>query len=375
MSAGERTTRSSVALSRFSIESASRRDDPVGVRLAQVLCPGAVADVDLARRIALDPSGGSSCSWIQMIDLPSGARDGSSATGWPHDDRRLGREQSALGLVHCARDAVQPGRDVDDRAARRAARRPAPSSAGARPARGGSASRRGRSGSALAASATARGTSSRGEQAAVELGRGDARDDRAGRRHDLAAGKSDPGRPAVETRMRSTSAPGAPRRLRRGRSRRVLRRAARRRPSARACRRAGARCDHLGHEPGCRLVGAEARVETHGASRPWARLRLERVRQPVAAGDERPACELEQSSPAEAPERLAAEVESGARPELGAERPNERSALAMNASNSRSQAAPSPFACRSSSATFASRRRHEGCASRRGTRSRSGDRC
>ena len=40
-----------------SIDSPSRAHDPVRVRLAELLRPGAVADVELARGIALDPAG------------------------------------------------------------------------------------------------------------------------------------------------------------------------------------------------------------------------------------------------------------------------------------------------------------------------------
>ena len=61
------------------------------------------------------------------------------------DDRRLGRQQAALGLVDRARDAVEARRHVDDRRLRRAARRRP--SAAARRARSGSASRSARSGS------------------------------------------------------------------------------------------------------------------------------------------------------------------------------------------------------------------------------------
>ena len=55
-----------------------------------------------------------------MTDLPSGARPESTAQGWPDDDRGLGRQQAALGLVDRARDAVEAGRDVHDGRAREA---------------------------------------------------------------------------------------------------------------------------------------------------------------------------------------------------------------------------------------------------------------
>ena len=58
---------------------------------------------------------GSSWSWSHRIHEPSGARDGSTAMRLADGDRGLGREQAAIGLVHRARDAVEPGREVDDR--------------------------------------------------------------------------------------------------------------------------------------------------------------------------------------------------------------------------------------------------------------------
>ena len=66
---------------------------------------------------------GSSCSWIQSIPLPVGRARRIDRQRLADDDRRLGRQQAALRLVHRARDAVEPGRDVHDRRLGRAARR------------------------------------------------------------------------------------------------------------------------------------------------------------------------------------------------------------------------------------------------------------
>ena len=60
-----------------------------------------------------------------MIHMPSGAARRVDGHGLAADDRRLGGEKSALGLVDCARDAVEPRRDVDDRGASEALVAPA----------------------------------------------------------------------------------------------------------------------------------------------------------------------------------------------------------------------------------------------------------
>ena len=121
------------------------RLDAVGVALAQLVRPGAVADVELAGRVALDPP-------RELLQLdPEEARPG-GRPGRVHrqrladDDGRLGRQQPAVRLVDGPRDAVEARRQVHDRGPRRAARRPP--SAAARRARSGSASRSGRSESA-----------------------------------------------------------------------------------------------------------------------------------------------------------------------------------------------------------------------------------
>ena len=78
--------------------------------------------------------------------------------------------------------------------------------------------------------------------------------------------------------------------------------------------------DHLGHEAGRRLVGAEARVQDPRREEAVRGVRLERVAEPVAAGRRAPSAdELEQAAPSEAAQRLAAEAEARRRPELGAE--------------------------------------------------------
>ncbi len=69
----------------------------------------AVSDVELARRIPLHPSCG------QLLELdPENPRTVGSTRGIDRhrlaaDDRRLGREQPALGFVDRARDTVEPG--------------------------------------------------------------------------------------------------------------------------------------------------------------------------------------------------------------------------------------------------------------------------
>ena len=88
MSAGERATRWIVARSRFRMCRPRRASDAVRVRLAQLLGPGAVADVELARGVALDASG------RQLLQLdpddPGAVR--ARATGRP---RAAGRRRSS----------------------------------------------------------------------------------------------------------------------------------------------------------------------------------------------------------------------------------------------------------------------------------------
>ena len=92
-------------------------EDAVGVRLAQLLGPRAVADVELARRVTLDASG------RQLLQLDPDDPGAVRGTRWVDrerlaaHDRRLRGEESALGLVHRARDAVEARREVNDRRA------------------------------------------------------------------------------------------------------------------------------------------------------------------------------------------------------------------------------------------------------------------
>ena len=86
---------------------AEPRDDPVGVRLAQLLRPGAVADVDLAGGIALDAARRELLQLDPEDRLAVGRARGVERDGLPADDRRLGGEQAALRLVDGARDAVE----------------------------------------------------------------------------------------------------------------------------------------------------------------------------------------------------------------------------------------------------------------------------
>src|SRR5882724_6298484 len=87
--------------------------DPVGVALTERLVPGAVSDVELACRVALDVPG-------QLLQLDpehafpgwrTGVVDGKRL---PDDDGPFGGEQSPFRLVDCARDAVEPGGEMDD---------------------------------------------------------------------------------------------------------------------------------------------------------------------------------------------------------------------------------------------------------------------
>ena len=83
------------------------RLDAVGVALAQLLRPRPVAGVELAGGVALHLP-------RQLLELdpehPLALRGAARVDRQrlPADDRRLGREQPALGLVDRARDAVEP---------------------------------------------------------------------------------------------------------------------------------------------------------------------------------------------------------------------------------------------------------------------------
>ena len=189
--------------------------DPVGVRLAQLLRPGAVADVELAGGVALRPRR----KLLQLHpDHPRAVRRARGVDGHrlAERDRRLGREQAAVGLVDRARDAVEPGGEVEERHACEPLVAPPArqlvhgdvdlhlAAAVAEPprgARGRAAARRPR------------------EQAAVELRRGDAGEHRARRRDRLAVGEPDRGGRGPRRRGSAPPRPRcATRRRRRGRS-------------------------------------------------------------------------------------------------------------------------------------------------------------
>ena len=90
------------------------RLDPVGIALAQLLRPRAVADVELTGRVTLDPP-------RQLLQLDPQQALAFRRARLVHRQRladdhgRLRREQAALGLVDRARDGVEARRQVDDR--------------------------------------------------------------------------------------------------------------------------------------------------------------------------------------------------------------------------------------------------------------------
>ena len=96
--------------------------DSVGVTFPQLLGPGAVTGVELARGVALHVP-----RQLLQLDpeeaLPLRRPRVVHRQRLPDDDRRLRREQAALGLVHRARDAVEArasgGRSPSCRGARR----------------------------------------------------------------------------------------------------------------------------------------------------------------------------------------------------------------------------------------------------------------
>ncbi len=135
---------------------------------------------------------GSSCSWIQRIDLPSGAREGSSATGCPQTIVASSGSSPRSASLTARETPSRPGVTctIGQRASRSAS---APASAAARRARGGSASRRAHSGTAPRRRPRLRRHLGAGRGAAVELGRRHARDDGARGADDLAAGEAHAG--------------------------------------------------------------------------------------------------------------------------------------------------------------------------------------
>ena len=77
------------------------RLDSIRIALAQLLCPGAVAGVELARCVSLDPP-------RELLQLdpqqtaPFGRPRGVDRQRLANDHRRRGREQTTLGFVHGA---------------------------------------------------------------------------------------------------------------------------------------------------------------------------------------------------------------------------------------------------------------------------------
>ena len=265
------------------------RLDPVGVALAQLLGPGAVARVELAGRVALHVPG-------QLLELDPEQPRAVGRTRGVHrqrladDDRRLGREQAPLGLVHRAGDAVEPGREVHDR------RLPEPLVA--LPAR-----RLGERevdlhlGAAVAEAPAALGgrpADHAVEQPSVQLRRRHVRDHRARRADLLAAGEPHACRAALAHEHALDVAPGLAgaavildqphERVHEPRAA-----AARDRHAALLDREA----DHLRHEPGGGRVGPEPGVQHPRREQPVRPLGRERLGQPVAAGGEHVAGELD----------------------------------------------------------------------------------
>ena len=129
-----------------------------------------------SRRPRRPSEAGSSCSWIQTIQEPSGARDGSTAMGWPQTIvASAGRSPRSASLT--ARETPSRPGVTWTIAVRAEPLVPLPVRA-ARTVRSGSASRRARSGSA-GPRPRCGGKLALEKQAAVELRRRDAGDDRA----------------------------------------------------------------------------------------------------------------------------------------------------------------------------------------------------
>ena len=90
------------------------RLDAVGVRLAQRLRPG---PSPTSSSPAASPAGrdGTSWSWIQRIQLPSGAREGSTAIGWPTTIVASAGNRPRSASLTARETPFRPGREVDDR--------------------------------------------------------------------------------------------------------------------------------------------------------------------------------------------------------------------------------------------------------------------
>src|SRR4051812_40273843 len=97
-------------------------DDAIGIRLAELVGPAAVARVEVAGGIGLD----SACRKFLQLDPDDRLAIRRAGRVERHrlatDDRRLGREEPSLCLVDGPRDAVETRGDVDNRAAGKALR-------------------------------------------------------------------------------------------------------------------------------------------------------------------------------------------------------------------------------------------------------------
>ena len=218
---------------------AQAADDAIGVGLAQRLasrCRRRRRSRRARRRWAC----GSSCSWIQRIARPAGARLGSTAQGWPTTIVASAGSRPRSASLTARETPSSPG--VTCTMAVRASRSASGEAhAAARPARGGSACRRGRSGSP--------GPSPRPPRASPPAPAAGRRAASASRSRSRPCASRGARRRSGGRRRRGRSRAGCGRRRRRcaarrrprARSPRAPRRGRRRRPSGPACRRAGAR--------------------------------------------------------------------------------------------------------------------------------------
>ncbi len=233
------------------------------------------------------------------------------------DDRRLGREQAAVGLVDRARDAVEAGCEVDDRRAGEPL-----VSAPARQLVHGDVDLHLAAAVAEAERLVAdpRRRVGLAEQAPVELRRRDAGKDGAARGDRFAVGQAHACRLALRHDDPLDLGLGAQLAARVAHDRRErvdeARAAALRHRHPAELERAG---DHLRHEPGHGLVGAEAGVQHPRREQAVHALVREGLVEPVPRGQQRVPGELDQPAPPELLVRLAAEREALRRPELGAE--------------------------------------------------------
>ena len=158
------------------------------------------------------------------------------------------------------------------------------------------------------------------DQAAVELGRRDVRDHRARSRDLLAAGEADTGRlPVAYQHALDVAAGLAGAAVILDQPHECVHK-----PSAAPARDRHPALlhsdpDHLGHEARGRRVGPEAGVEHPRRKQAVRPLGGEGLGEPVAAGDEHVAGELDRALPPEPPQALQPEAEPVPRPQLRAE--------------------------------------------------------